>query len=101
MASPERSLPRDDQDPGGILAWPGQLARWLLGQPSDRARPLGPRLPVPRFQNVALSREAGAGAGAIARMVGTRLDWKVYDHEMLEAIAQRMEVPTDEVRVYD
>ncbi len=34
-------------------------------------------------------------------MVGTRLDWKVYDHEILEAIAHRMEVPTDEVRAFD
>ena len=54
-----------------------------------------------RFRNVALSREAGAGGGTIAKLVGTRLDWKVYDHELLEAIAQRMERPVDEVRVLD
>jgi cytidylate kinase len=34
-------------------------------------------------------------------MVGRRLDWKVYDHELLEAIAQRMEVSADEVRGID
>jgi len=50
---------------------------------------------------VCISREAGAGAGSIARLVGTRIDWKVYDHEVIEAIAQRMEMPTDEVRVFD
>jgi cytidylate kinase len=33
--------------------------------------------------------------------VGTRLGWKVYDHEILEAIAQRMEIPVDDVRAFD
>ena len=54
-----------------------------------------------RFRTVCISREAGAGAGTIARRVATRLDWKVYDHEILEAIAKRMEMPTDEVRAFD
>ncbi len=56
---------------------------------------------VARFQNICISREAGAGAGAIARMVGKRLGWKVYDEELIEAIAHRMEVPLDEVRTLD
>jgi cytidylate kinase len=56
---------------------------------------------VARFRNVCVSREAGAGAGTIARLVGTRLGWKVYDHEILEAIAHGMEMPTDEVRAFD
>src|SRR6185437_5863715 len=57
--------------------------------------------PVARFRNVCISREAGAGAGTIGRMVGTRLDWKVFDHELLEAIAHRMELAIDEVRAFD
>jgi cytidylate kinase len=56
---------------------------------------------VARFQNICISREAGAGAGAIARMVGQRLGWKVFDHELLEAIAHRMELPIDDVRCFD
>jgi cytidylate kinase len=58
-------------------------------------------VPVARFRNIAVSREAGAGGGTISRLVGTRLDWKVYDHEILEAIANRMEMPTEEVRAFD
>ena len=54
-----------------------------------------------RFQNICISREAGAGGGAIARMVGQRLGWKVFDHELLEAIAHRMELPIDDVRTFD
>ena len=34
-------------------------------------------------------------------MVGTRLDWKVFDHELLDAIAHRMELSVDEVRAFD
>jgi cytidylate kinase len=37
----------------------------------------------------------------IARQVGRRLGWKVFDHELLEAIARRMEVPIEEARGYD
>ena len=100
MASSEPFASTGHSETGGLRAWPGMVARWLFGQ-SEGPEPQGPRLPVQRFRNVYVSREAGAGAGSIARMVGTRLDWKVYDHEVLEAIAQRMEMPTDEVRVFD
>ena len=34
-------------------------------------------------------------------MVGSRLDWKVFDHELIEAIASRMELAIDEVRTFD
>lgn len=88
-------------DPGGLRAWPGALARWLFGRRGDRHEPSPPLAPVARFRNVCISREAGAGGGTIGRLVGRRLGWKVFDHEILEVIAQRMEVATDEVRVYD
>ena len=34
-------------------------------------------------------------------MVGARLDWKVFDDELVEAIASRMELAIDEVRAFD
>ena len=77
------------------------LARWFYGDRAGRSKPDVSSAPVARFRNVCLSREAGSGAGAIARLVGTRLDWKVYDHELLEAIARRMETPVDEVQSLD
>src|SRR6185312_5434729 len=89
------------QEPGGYRTWPGAVARWLLGRRADRREEAASLVPVARFRNVCISREAGAGGGTIGRMVGTRLDWKVYDHEILEAIAHRMEVPADEVRAFD
>jgi cytidylate kinase len=100
MASPETSSASEPSEQSG-WSWPGLLGRWLLRRRSDRGEPAGPVVPVARFRNVCISREAGAGGGTIARMVGRRLDWKVYDHELLEAIAQRMEVSADEVRGID
>lgn len=88
-------------EPGGFRAWPGALARWLFGRRADRFETSSAPAPLPRFRNVCISREAGAGGGTIARMAGRRLSWRVYDHELLEAIAKRMELSADEVRAFD
>lgn len=37
---------------------------------------------------IALSRQAGSGGADIARALGARLDWPVYDHELLTRIAE-------------
>lgn len=39
---------------------------------------------------IALEREAGVPGTSIAHEVGRRLGWQVYDHELLERIAQEM-----------
>lgn len=85
----------------GWREWPARVARWLTGGAAAHHPAEGRSVPVARFRNVAVSREAGAGGGTIARRAGTRLDWKVYDHELLEAIARRMEVTVEEARAYD
>jgi cytidylate kinase len=41
---------------------------------------------------IALSRTTGALGTSVARVVGSRLGWKVYDHELLEQIARDMNV---------
>ena len=51
-----------------------------------------PRTP-PAF-TITLSREAGTLATSVAQEVGRRLGWQVYDHELLERIAQEMHVRT-------
>jgi cytidylate kinase len=43
---------------------------------------------------IALSRESGARGTSTAREVGARLGWTVYDHELLERIAQEMKLRT-------
>jgi cytidylate kinase len=101
MTPPDAFTTAAAPEPGGLHSWPAAIARWLFGWRAGQDEPDVPPVPVARFRTVCISREAGAGGGTIARMVGTRLDWKVYDHEILEAIAQRMEVPADEVRTFD
>ncbi len=86
---------------GRARAWPGLVARWLGGRGARRVEEADDAVPVDRFRNVCVSREAGAGGGTLARLVGTRLGWKVYDHELMEAIARRMEVPAENVRGLD
>ncbi|WP_165248382.1 cytidylate kinase-like family protein [Paludisphaera soli] len=93
--------PAPDRGWGGLGEWPRSVVRWLLGWGEDeRELPLTTGRSA-RFQNICISREAGAGGGAIARMVGRRLGWKVFDHELLEAIAHRMQATVDEVRTFD
>jgi cytidylate kinase len=97
------SATSDAQHRGGgrLREWPMSVVRWLFGLGDEaHAAQDAPRT-VARFQNICISREAGAGGGAVARLVGQRLSWKVYDHELLEAIAHRMELPLDDVRCFD
>src|SRR6516225_2899735 len=47
-----------------------------------------------RAFTIALSRESGARGTSTAREVGARLNWIVYDHEILERIAQEMNLRT-------
>ena len=43
---------------------------------------------------VALSRQVGAGGTSIATEIGNRLGWPVYDHALLERIADQMQLRT-------
>jgi Cytidylate kinase-like family len=57
------------------------------------------RLNAPLGLTVAISREAGARGGSIARRVGKRLGWQVYTQELLEFLcandAARQSILTD------
>jgi cytidylate kinase len=44
---------------------------------------------------IAISREAGANGAVVARAVGARLSWPVYDHELIERISSEMGVRAD------
>jgi cytidylate kinase len=46
----------------------------------------------PQAFTIAISREAGARGNLVARALGGELGWVVYDHELLERIAQEMKV---------
>src|SRR5262245_53572541 len=57
------------------------------GFQGDRAAPPPPAA-LPAGLAVAVSREAGARGGTIARRIARKLGWQVYNQELLEYIAQ-------------
>jgi cytidylate kinase len=57
------------------------------GFQGDR-QPLVPAGRIPHSLTIALSRQAGSRGGSIARRVGVKLGWQVYNQDMLEYIAQ-------------
>jgi cytidylate kinase len=59
------------------------------GFQGDRGAPPAPKT-GPTALTIALSREAGARGGTIARRVGRKLGWQVYDQELLEYMAQEV-----------
>ena len=44
--------------------------------------------PPPDPLSVAISRECGAGGAAVARALGERLQWTVYDRQIVDSIAE-------------
>jgi cytidylate kinase len=101
QAPPASATEAHGHSAGGPHGWPQSVVRWLFGLGEEQQQPASSTIAVARFQNICVSREAGSGGSALARMVGERLGWKVYDEELIEAIAHRMQVPIDEVRALD
>lgn len=52
----------------------------------------GPSLLQATAFTIALSREVGARGTSVARELGRRLNWPVYDHELLEQLAKDLHV---------
>lgn len=67
---------------------------------NDLAQGEAPRAGTPPF-TIAISREAGIDAGAVAMAVGAALGWKVWDHELLEAVAACMHARPSELAAVD
>jgi len=53
-----------------------------------------PKPPAPA-PTIAISRERGAGGSSIARLLGARLGWQVYDREILERLSEETHVRTE------
>src|SRR5947208_605618 len=78
----ERSTyPPDELEPpaSGLTATPlhGYRGDAVVEQPE-----------LPAGVTVAISREAGARGGTIAKHAGTKLGWQVYPQDLLEYVAQ-------------
>jgi cytidylate kinase len=78
------------RDPGLSAAAERAMRRWELRRQMERQqadRTAG--VAAPSFC-VTISREAGARGSTVARLVGQKLGWTVYDQELLEYIAHEM-----------
>jgi hypothetical protein len=71
-----------------------------LAQHWEQRRQTQASAPSPAF-TVALTREAGALGTSVAQEVGRRLGWPVYDHSLLEQIAEDLGVRTNLVESVD
>ena len=68
---------------------------WRNAPWSDFSPPTRQRKKPARQLTVAISREAGSLGAEVAQELGKRLDWPVYDREILELIAQRAVLRTE------
>lgn len=73
---------------------------WQAGHRAA-TRPTSEAEAAPRPFTIAFSREAGTNGPAIARAVGERLGWPVYDRELLQKIAEEMGLHTKLVESVD
>lgn len=56
---------------------------------------------APAMWTIAISRETGAAGEEIARQLGQRLDWPVYDRELVERIARETSSRTELIESLD
>jgi hypothetical protein len=69
---------------------------WQTQKEKEREEPGA----APAF-TIALSRQVGARGNSIAKEVGAHLGWPVYDRELMEQIAQKMDVRVQLVQSVD
>jgi cytidylate kinase len=78
----------------GVLT--GYLQHWKeRGEAKARARQARPAI------TIAISRQSGAQGTTTARAVGERLGWAVYDRELVEQIAQDMNLQSSLLETVD
>ena len=75
-------------DPGLTAAAERAMRRWEMQREVERRQTVKADA-EPKFC-ITISREAGARGSTVARLVGEKLGWTVYDQELLEYIAQQM-----------
>ena len=67
----------------------------------DQPQAEQPEAPTGIAFAIASSREAGSGGVTVAREVGRRLSWPVYDQELLESLAKELNVDSSFLEDYD
>lgn len=68
---------------------------------SKHPHPEKPETAPPVPFTIAFSREAGSGGKLVARELGKRLNWPVYDHELIEHLANELQVDVHQLKTID
>jgi len=76
-----------------LVAALGRIVDHEHGVESERA--------FPRPFTIAISREPGAKGTEVARELGQRLGWAVYDQELVDVVAREMGTEVDLLRLMD
>ncbi len=99
LPNPHPSTGSDSEGSG----WSSTLMRWLFGvnDPDELLHGKGEQGPAIRFRNVCLSREAGAGGSTVGRLLADKLHWSCFDDNLVQTIANRMEIGLEEARGLD
>jgi len=74
--------------------------RELLERAADARKPLLER-PAQLGPFLTISREVGSGGAEVAKLVGLRLGWAVFDKELVEDLARRLELSPQMVELLD
>jgi cytidylate kinase len=78
------------RDPGLSAAAERAMRRWELRREIERRQAHRAEVDSPESFCITISREAGSRGSTVARLVGQKLGWTVYDQELLEYIAHEM-----------
>ena len=78
------------RDPGLMAAAERAMRRWEMRRQLESKEARRSSGQTPTRSSITISRETGARGSTVARLVGQRLGWTVYDQELLEYIAHEM-----------
>jgi hypothetical protein len=81
------------EDPAILAAAERQMQAWAMAQEVGKPAVDRPLSAARAVSHVAISREAGAGGGEIAQLVGQKLGWEVLDKNLLDQVADRFHLP--------
>src|SRR5262245_42741450 len=76
------------------------LTQALLHAQAEAHAGATPATPRPAL-SIAISREAGARGRKVARALGQKLGWHVYDSELLDKVAEEMRQPPAHLAAVD
>lgn len=92
-----------ERQSGGVSAHPAELQgrfHELLMRASERRTPLLER-PSQLGAYLTVSRQVDSGGAEVARLVGLRIGWAVFDKELVEDLARRLELSPPMLELLD